>query len=81
MLRPERRPLAPVNVPQVMSLLSIALGCPEEKEPKPLLDTVERVAAETTALFAPVPAAFCNSVRVQAQVRPAHVVSCFQSAM
>ena len=67
-LRPERRPLASRNLPQVMNLLNIALGCPEDKAPKPLKQTLEHINADITSLFAELPAVLAASVTNMSKV-------------
>ena len=76
-LRPERRPLASRNLPQVMNLLNIALGCPEDKAPKPLKQTLEHISADITSLFAELPAVLAASVTNMSKVRlPPQVLIC-----
>jgi hypothetical protein len=67
-LRPERRPLVSVNVPQVMGLLNIALGVPKAKEALPLREELESIADHVTTLFAQMPSVLANSVSTIAKV-------------
>ena len=70
-LRPSRRPLAPRNVPQIMSLLDTALGCPASErpeQPQPIAQAVETLGAQTAALFARMPEVLADNVLPVAKV-------------
>jgi hypothetical protein len=78
-LSPDRRPRASRNIPQVLYLLNVALGCSEPKAALPLPAALERLASNVTDIFADLPSVLRGCVTPESKVGPRYTVQTLRS--